>query len=78
VRWHHRGATYPPGTPPGESRICHTLLRTVAEELHEHFEILHATVQLESAGFAQACALRARANPVAAPTASALPRLGAT
>lgn len=42
------------------------LLRTVADELHEHFEIVHATVQLETEAFTQECALRARANPVVA------------
>lgn len=42
------------------------LLRAVAEELHEQFEIVHVTVQLESVAFAQGCALRARGLDVVA------------
>ena len=43
-----------------------TLLHEVADALHEDFEIIHATVQLETAAFAQSCALRLRTNSAAA------------
>jgi len=43
-----------------EAPTADALLHAVADELHEHFEIVHATVQLESEAFAQACALRMR------------------
>jgi len=46
-----------PGAPDAD-----TLLRSVATELHDHFEIEHVTVQLESLSFAQACALRSPAD----------------
>ena len=61
-----------PDAPSGD-----TLLRTVADELHEQFEIVHATVQLETPGFAEACALRARANPVTAAKSADQRRPGA-
>jgi len=34
------------------------LLREAEEELHEHFEICHVTLQLETPAYAQSCALR--------------------
>jgi cobalt-zinc-cadmium efflux system protein len=34
------------------------LLREAEEELHEHFEIRHVTLQLETPDYAQSCALR--------------------
>jgi len=34
------------------------LLRTAEQELHEHFEIRHVTLQLETPAYAQVCALR--------------------
>ncbi|HEY8904773.1 MAG TPA: cation diffusion facilitator family transporter [Rhodoferax sp.] len=34
------------------------LLREAEEELHEHFEIRHVTLQLETPAYAQSCALR--------------------
>jgi cobalt-zinc-cadmium efflux system protein len=40
----------------GQTRDPDTLLHTAMEELHEHFEIRHVTLQLESEAFAQACA----------------------
>jgi cobalt-zinc-cadmium efflux system protein len=34
------------------------LLREAEEELHEHFEIRHVTLQIESPAYAQSCALQ--------------------
>lgn len=34
------------------------LLREAEEELHEHFEIRHVTLQLETPAYAQICGLR--------------------
>jgi len=39
----------------GENRDPDTLLHLAAEELHEHFEIRHATLQVESTAYAEAC-----------------------
>jgi cobalt-zinc-cadmium efflux system protein len=36
-----------------------TVLHEAEHELHEHFEIRHVTLQLESPAYAQVCALRA-------------------
>jgi cobalt-zinc-cadmium efflux system protein len=47
-----------PFTQPADA-----LLRAVGTELHDQFEIVHVTVQLESASFAESCAMRARADP---------------
>jgi len=60
-----------------EAPTADALLYAVADELHEHFEIVHATVQLETPGFAEACALRARANPVTAAKSADQRRPGA-
>ena len=49
-----------PAVHPGDG-----LLRAVATELHERFEIDHITVQLETDSFAESCAVRASANPPA-------------
>ena len=38
------------------------VLQDAEHELHEHFEIRHVTLQLESAAYAQLCALRAGAG----------------
>jgi len=43
--------------PPGDA-----LLRAVGTELHDRFEIMHVTVQVESASFAESCDMRARAD----------------
>ena len=39
----------------GENRDPDALLHLAAEELHEHFEIRHMTLQLESEAYAEAC-----------------------
>jgi cobalt-zinc-cadmium efflux system protein len=44
----------------GANRDPDALLRAAAEELHEHFEIRHVTLQLESEAFAQTCAVSAQ------------------
>ena len=38
------------------------VLQNAEHELHEHFEIRHVTLQVESAAYAQSCALRAGAG----------------
>ena len=38
------------------------VLQDAEHELHEHFEIRHVTLQVESAAYAQSCALRAGAG----------------
>lgn len=44
-----------------ENRDPDVLLHTAAEELHEHFEIRHVTLQVESTAYAEACAASAQA-----------------
>ncbi|MEX2044976.1 MAG: hypothetical protein WD941_06455, partial [Opitutus sp.] len=44
----------------GENRDRDALLHVAAEELHEHFEIRHVTLQLESEAFAETCAVSAQ------------------
>lgn len=43
----------------GKNRDSDALLQAAADELHEHFEIRHVTLQLESEAYAQACAISA-------------------